>query len=118
MGYAQSIQNLPRHEVHELPGRRRRSRTVEAGARRQRQAPASTRVIRCSRWLRVTGVSRGTTTVVRRSFKLTSAARWSRSFDSPIAIPAHAAVLAGTTTIPFARYEPLLGPAPKSPAAQ
>jgi hypothetical protein len=35
-----------------------------------------------------------------------------------MAMPAHAAVLAGTTTIPFAGYDPLLGPAARSPAAQ
>jgi hypothetical protein len=35
-----------------------------------------------------------------------------------MAMPAHAAVLAGTTTIPRVGYEPLLGPAPRSPGGQ
>jgi hypothetical protein len=48
----------------------------------------------------VYGISRGTTTSRRRSFTVTSAARCSRSLDSPSAIPARLAVVAGITIIP------------------
>jgi len=65
-------------------------------------APASESANRWTSVARASGISRGTTTRGRPSLRVTAAARWSRSLDSPRAMPATASVLAGTTTIPRA----------------
>jgi len=99
---AQDVEHLAGDEIDEcvnVAGAR-----VERGARWE---DGRARLVReqskCRSVGAVSGVSRGTTTSARRSFKVTSAARCKRSFDRPRAIPATAAVLAGMTTMPRVR---------------
>ena len=73
---------------------------VERGHRRQderrRRARAS---VRFSRWTTLSGVSRGTTTSVRRSLSMTSAARVRSVSEMPWAMRAAVPIEHGTTTI-------------------
>ncbi len=103
MGDADDVKHLARDEVDELlcgSGRTGRVKARDWPAtpwlphRPARRDAGDGRATRAS--------PAGTTTTLRRSFRLTSAARCSRSFDRPIAMPAHAAVLAGTTIMPRA----------------
>ena len=62
---------------------------VERRARRQHHRAGVVQREQVLQVARVNGVSRGTTTSGRRSLRVTSAARCSRSLDSPSAMPAH-----------------------------
>ena len=67
------------------------------------------------RWMVEKGHSRTASTSLRRSFRVTSAARSSRLSLYPVAMPATVFILQGTTIIPAVRKLPLAGAAPISP---
>ncbi len=60
-----------------------------------------------SRWISLKGVSRGSSTSLRRSLSMTSAARSSRLPDMPVRMLANVFMLHGATTMPSVRKEPL-----------
>ena len=60
-----------------------------------------------SRWITDSGVSRVTSTSLRRSLSVTSAARLIRDSPNPIRMLASVFMLHGTTIIPSVRNEPL-----------
>ena len=60
-----------------------------------------------SRWMELNGASRTTSTSLRRSFRMTSAARWIRFSPEPEAIAPRVRALHGHTTMPRVRKEPL-----------
>jgi hypothetical protein len=66
-------------------------------------------------WMRLSGVSRGTSTSLRRSFSVTSAARLTRSLVRPVAIAASDRIEHGITTIPMVWNDPDEIAAPRSP---
>lgn len=76
-------------------------------------APASATAAMFRSWASPSGVSRGTNTSFRRSFRWTSAARWIRFSLSPWATAASVPMLHGQTAIPPVRNEPLAMPARK-----
>jgi hypothetical protein len=87
---------------------------IEGRHRREHVAPANVTVSVLRMWMRLSGVSRGTKTRRRRSFKHTSAARDSRFALVPVAISASDFIEQGTTTMPIVRKEPDETAAPRS----
>ena len=71
------------------------------------RAPASARVVRLRRWIRLQGSSRGAITRGRPSLRCTSAARSSRSVATPAAMRPTLPMLAGRITMPRVRKLPL-----------
>ena len=67
-----------------------------------------------SRWMSLSGISRTARTSRRRSFRTTSAARWTRFSQWPCATAASVRTLHGTMTMPSVRNEPLETAAPWS----
>ena len=68
----------------------------------------------CSRWMSLSGASRGTSTSFRRSLSTTSAARCTSVVPLPVEIAASVRMLHGATTMPRVTNEPLEMAAPKS----
>ena len=62
-------------------------------------APAFASAVRFSRWITLSGISRGTTTSVRRSLIMTSAARVSSVSEMPCAMRATVLIEHGTMAI-------------------
>src|SRR5947209_1596104 len=71
-----------------------------------------------SRWMALYGVSRGTRTSFRPSFRQTSAARWIRFVPAPDAIAPIVPIEQGTTIIPACLFEPDEGFAAKLSSRQ
>ena len=94
----------PRETPWNLIHLRNLTALAEAGAMR---APASARVVRLRRWIRLHGVSRGQITSGRPSLRCTSAARSSRSVATPAAIRPTAPIEQGRITMPRVRWLPL-----------
>jgi hypothetical protein len=67
-----------------------------------------------SRWISLSGASRTQSTRRRRSFSVTSAARWTRFSLKPLAMAASVLALQGAMIIPSVRNEPLEIAAPMS----
>lgn len=78
--------------------------------------PISVIAVMLRRWARVSGVSRAISTRVRRSLRVTSAARPIRPEEVPVAISARVRMEQGATTMPRQRNEPLAIPAATSSA--
>ena len=78
------------------------------------RTPIRARVSMFWRWMALRGVSRGTSTRGRNSFKVTSAARSRRFPAAPQAIPERVPMLQGTTSIPAVARPPLAMAAPMS----
>lgn len=76
--------------------------------------PARVTVSMLRMWMRLNGVSRGTTTSLRRSLRHTSTARVSRSVTVPVAMVAKVFIEHGTTAMPMVRNDPDEIAAPKS----
>ncbi len=89
-------------------------RWYQPGIAGRTTAPAWVTRTMFSRWIRLSGVSRGTRISLRRSFRWTSAARVIRLAVIPAAIDASVLMLHGTMTIPPVRNDPLAIPAEKS----
>ena len=77
-------------------------------------APACERVRRLARWMEERGVSRGERRSVRRSFRVTLAARAMRLSSMPCAMRAAVAMLQGAITMPRVWCDPEAGAAARS----
>ena len=93
-------------EVDEVVDRSRR-RGRSPARRRGSTAPASFSVASPRRWIDESGVSRGTSTSLRRSFSATEAARWMRFCIAPDASVPTVAIEHGQITYASTRAEPL-----------
>ena len=70
-----------------------------------------------SRWIALSGVSRGTRISFRRSLSATSAARSTSERDAPTEIADRVPIEHGQMTIPSLSAEPDAGVAPRSPSS-
>lgn len=77
-------------------------------------APAESARSMFSRWMRLKGVSRTTRIRGRRSFMVTSAARWMRLCPNPLAMADNEAIEQGQTIIPACFHDPEAGGAAMS----
>ena len=98
------VEHLARGVPEEVVDGRRL--VVEGRDRGSTVAPASVTASMFRRWIRLSGVSRVTSTNRRRSLRQTSAARGSSSLVLPVAMDANVRMEHGMTTMPIVRNEP------------
>ena len=109
------VEHARDHELHQVVDSGRP--VIEAGRGGKHDGSRSRDAKHVSRWISLSGVSRGTRTTRRRSLSATSAARSTSERDAPAAIAESVPIEHGQMTIPLLRADPDAGAAPRSPSS-